>query len=164
MVPDRRFWLVLPVLLAGCVGGSKPPAAHPLVDLLDHPETEVVGSPTVTALPRALWRFDAPGTGEPLAGWMNGDGVADLEIRDGRLTGETTSESPIVHVEWQDGLGRRDRLHAVDIELRVSDGTNLEVEFPGGAASSTSTRRCVPTNPGRWRPRCCRAMSFGRTG
>ena len=63
---------------------------------------------------------------------MNEGGVAELDIRDGRLRGETTAVSAIVFVVWHDELDLRDRLHAVDIEPRVSDGTTLAVEVCGG--------------------------------
>ena len=125
--------IALVVLLVGCGGGLEPPATQHLIDILDWTGAEVTGTPDRTAPPRARWRFDDPETDdEPLAGWLNGGGVADLEIREGSLFGSTTAESAIVHVEWHDELARRDRLHAVDIELQVSAGTTLEVEFRGG--------------------------------
>ena len=124
--------LALSALLFGCATPTQPPSAQHLVDLLNGDGVEILDSPVQTASPRALWRFDAPASDDdPLGGWMDGGGVAQLEVHNGLLTGETTSESPIVHVEWDDELALRDRLHAVDIELQVSDGANLEVEFRG---------------------------------
>ena len=124
--------LALSALCFGCATPTQPPSAQHLVDLLNGDGVEILDSPVRTASPRALWRFDAPASDDdPLGGWMDGGGVAQLEVHDGLLTGETTSESPIVHVEWDDELALRDRLHAVDIELQVSDGANLEVEFRG---------------------------------
>ena len=124
--------LALSALLFGCATPTQPPSAQHLVDLLNGDGVEILDSPVQTASPRALWRFDAPASDDdPLGGWMDGGGVAQLEVHDGLLTGETTSESPIVYVEWDDELALRDRLHAVDIELQVSDGANLEVEFRG---------------------------------
>ncbi|MEE2612319.1 MAG: sulfatase [Acidobacteriota bacterium] len=124
--------LALSALCFGCATPTQPPSAQHLVDLLNGDGVEILDSPVQTASPRALWRFDAPASDDdPQGGWMDGGGVAQLEVHDGLLTGETTSESPIVHVEWDDELALRDRLHAVDIELQVSDGANLEVEFRG---------------------------------
>ena len=133
MTRRLRRLLAVSTLLTGCVGVQEPPATQHLIDLLDRQAATVIDTPDRTAPPRARWRFDEPDSDdEPLAGWMNGGGVADLAIRDGGLTGSTTAESAIIHVEWDDELARRDRLYAVDIELRVSDGTTLEVEFRGG--------------------------------
>ena len=125
--------LAVSTLLTGCAGGPEPPATQQLIDIFDRTAAEVLGTPRRTAPPRARWRFDEPDSDdEPLVGWMNGGGVADLDVRDGRLGGRTTAESAIVYVEWHDELELRDRLHAVEIELQVSDGTTLEVEFRGG--------------------------------
>ena len=127
-----RLLAVSTLLLTGCAGSPAPPATQHLVDILDRKAAEVRDTPDPTAPPRARWRFDDPDShDEPLAGWTNGGGVADLEVRDGGLWGETTAESAVVYVEWHDELGLRDRLHAVEIELRVSAGTTLEVEFRG---------------------------------
>ena len=132
-----RF-LAVSMLLTGCAGRPAPPATQRLVDLLGQEGTEVSGSAIVVPPPRAAWRFDDRETA-PLADWISGGGVTDLEVRDGRLQGETTAESAIVYVEWHDELEVRDRLHAVDIELRVSHGTTLEVEFRGRADVNLDT-------------------------
>ena len=124
--------LAVSTLLVGCAGDPEPPATLRLIDIFDRTAVEALGTPDRTAPARALWRFDDPDDDdEPLAGWLNGGGVAELEIRDGRLTGGTTAASAIVYVEWRDQLELRDRLHAVDIELQVSDGSTLEVELRG---------------------------------
>ncbi|HJN45029.1 MAG: hypothetical protein CL477_02530 [Acidobacteria bacterium] len=128
----RLRWLAVAALLSGCAGMPEAPYTQHLVDLLDGDGVEILDSAAPTAPPRARWRFDEPGSGEAgLYGWQDGGGVTGLAVHDGLLTGETTTESGIVHVEWRDDGGRRDRLHAVDIELLVSDGTTLEVEFRG---------------------------------
>jgi arylsulfatase A-like enzyme len=126
------------MLLTGCAGRLEPPATQRLVDLLGQEGTEVSGSATVIPPPRAAWRFDDRETA-PLADWTSGGGVTGLEVRDGRLQGETAAESAIVYVEWHDELEVRDRLHAVDIEIRVSHGTTLEVEFRGRADVNLDT-------------------------
>ena len=124
--------IALTALLMGCTGAPETALTQPLVDLLSRDDVEVVDSPTARTSPRALWRFDAADPDDdPLGGWMDGGGVTELEVRGGLLTGETSAESAIVYVEWHDELERRDRLHAVDVELQVSDGTTLEVEFRG---------------------------------
>ena len=129
--PVHRF-IALVALLAGCAGAPEPPATRRLIDLVAGRRSRSA-APRPPRLHRARWRFDDPdGDDEPLAGWMNEGGVAELDIRDGRLRGETTAVSAIVFVVWHDELDLRDQLHAVDIEPRVSDGTTLAVEVCGG--------------------------------
>ena len=118
-------------LACACTGVQAPPPAQHLVDFIGDERVEIIGTPEGTAAPRALWRFDAGDAGQPPGDWLSGGGVADLEILDGRLQGTTTTATAMVHVEWPDELQRRDRLHAVDIEIQVSDGATLEVEFRG---------------------------------
>ena len=124
-------WLGLAglALLAACGGPGAPPApALHLVDRMDAPGVEVTGTPATASPPRAEWRFD---DAEEAAAWHSGGGIDQLQVPDGRLRGITTSTSGMVHTEWPDEAGERDRLHAVEITLQVSSGTTLEVEFRG---------------------------------
>ena len=91
--------------------------------------TEVLGSPALQTAPRAEWRFtDAPDD-DALLGWTADGGVTDLHITDGKLTGVTTSDRPILHVEWDDPGCPDDQLRSMEIELRTTVGANLEVEL-----------------------------------
>jgi len=93
----------------------------------------VEGSPATTAssAPRVEWRFDGPPPSAPTTafaatrGWEAGPGVDGLAVREGRLSGRTTSAFPILHVERTAGLDNPDQLFAVEIRLRASAGTNL---------------------------------------
>ena len=58
-------------------------------------------------------------------GWEAGAGIAGLALRDGRLVGRTTTDIPILRVERTSGLDNGDQLHAVEIRMRVSKGSNL---------------------------------------
>ena len=61
--------------------------------------------------------------------WTADGGVTDLHITDGKLTGVTTSDRPILHVEWDDPGCPDDQLRSIEIELRTTVGANLEVEL-----------------------------------
>ena len=120
-------------LLAPSIGCGGMPATQsiPLIDRVARTDTEVVGSPDISAAPRALWRFDGTVAVQAGLDWRDGGGIAGLGIRDGRLAGTTTTESAVIYVEWPDPSKQRDRLFAVDLELRVSAGSKLEIEFRG---------------------------------
>ncbi len=120
--------------LAGCRGTSSPPVA---VRLADSYKPELVEGRVQSVLPppRTEWRFDGPAPMPPpekfsaTRGWEAGSGIADLAIKNGRLTGRTASDLPILHLERGTGLEDRDNLHAVEVRLRVSAGGNLTVAF-----------------------------------
>ena len=127
-----RLWSVLTIALAtvSCdVGPAGAPSTQRLVDLFDRAGTQVVGSPTLRAAPRAAWRFtDAPDD-NPVLSWTTDGGIADLHVTAGRLTGVTTNDRPILHLKWRDPGGPDDQLRSVEIELRTTAGANLEVEL-----------------------------------
>ncbi|UCF15401.1 MAG: sulfatase, partial [Phycisphaerales bacterium] len=58
-------------------------------------------------------------------GWQAGPGVADLQVRDGRLTGRSTSDCPIIHAERTVGLDDPHQICAYEIRMRVSAGVKL---------------------------------------
>ena len=118
------------LFVAACGGGGQPAVpTQNLVDFFDHPDTEVIDSPQITAQPRALWRFGDAAVDNPLRGWTAEGGVADLRATSGGLRGVSTSDRPILHVEWEDSGDLDDRLRSVEVELRATGGTNLEVEL-----------------------------------
>ena len=81
-----RPFIALSVLLFGCAGTPEPPTTQHLIDFLDRTPVEILGTTAPAAPPRARWRIHEPDSdSQSLADWMNGGGVADLEVRDGRL-------------------------------------------------------------------------------
>lgn len=109
--------------------------------------TDLQGGPstTRTAPPvRVEWRFDRPRPESPArtpadaSVWSAGPGIAALAIRDGRLTGRTTSRVPILHALLRPKAGDLDAIHSLEIRLRVSSGANLAV--------LTDTREAVDLN------------------
>ncbi|TDI26990.1 MAG: hypothetical protein E2P06_01285 [Acidobacteria bacterium] len=113
----------------GC-GSTPEPVAVRLVDLFQ-PDV-VAGSPVVDPPGRTEWRFDgAMPEGEFAAtgGVVAGPGVRGLEIRDGRLVGQTTSDFPLLRVERTGALDAEDQVHSIVVRMRVSDGANLQIAF-----------------------------------
>ncbi|MAW63997.1 MAG: hypothetical protein CL473_08470 [Acidobacteria bacterium] len=130
-VSTQMFWAGALLAPSISCGGAPEAESIPLIDRVARTDTEVVGSPDVSAVPRALWRFDGPVAPQTGLDWRDGGGIAGFGIRDGRLTGTTTSESAVIYVEWPDQSRQRDRLFSVDLALRVSAGSRLEIEFRG---------------------------------
>ena len=119
------LWLVLAALCAACGRPAPGPGTTRLVDVFDRKMVSG-GAATATApLPRTEWRFDGPTAA--LQGWKAGPGVAGLQLRDGRLVGRATTDFPILHLERVKGLDNADQLHSIEVRLRVSAGTRLEL-------------------------------------
>ena len=100
------------------------------------------------------WQFDgdrALGV-EPAAtwGWGNGPDVADLQVRDGSLTGTVIGDFPILRVERTGDVDERDTLHAIEIRARVSAGENLWLDV--NADDETSFEEIAENGrAGTWR-------------
>ena len=131
-------WLVAcPLLAAACGGAPDPPAAIRLVDLYDPALVEGSAGGEKTPPARTEWRFDAPPSSLPpdkLAathGWEAGPGIADLAVREGRLTGRTTRELSVLHLGRTPDPTHRDTLHAIEVRMRATAGANLQVDFSG---------------------------------
>ncbi len=118
-------------------GGStaRGPVAIHLVDEFNPENAEGTPQEAVTVPSRTEWRFDgsAPSPSSeatsPTLGWQAGPGVVDLQVRDGRLVGRSTSDCPIIYAERTVGLDDPDFLHAIEIRMRVSAGENLSIRF-----------------------------------
>ena len=119
-----RWFCLLP--LVGLIACSTPTPDTPVIRLVDvFDEATVDGISTGgTELPRTEWRFDGSDHG-----WKAGPGVAGLAVRDGRLVGRATTDVPIVHVERTSRIDDPDTLHAVEVRLRASKGSNLSMEL-----------------------------------
>ena len=105
---------------------SSPPvdSTVPLVDLFG---TAVVEGPVSVRSPSPIaWRFDGAAHGVEA-----GPGVTGLRVAEGRLKGRATTDLPIVHVERTPDPEEQDTLHAVEVRLRASRGTNFSMTFVG---------------------------------
>jgi arylsulfatase A-like enzyme len=122
----------LTIVVLFTVMACSPPSAPPSVRLVDLFDTATVGgTPTQEGeIPRTEWRFD--GAGGPGQGWQAGPGVTGLGVREGRLWGTATTPTPIVHLTRTTGLQDFDLLHAVEVRMRASAGSNLAVIFRHG--------------------------------
>ncbi len=124
-VPTPRlllFGLCLALLALACRNDPEPTAIH-LVDRF--PEATVENTVPVSDDPPDLaWSFEDESAGE----WRALHGIEDLTVRDGRLTGRT-GETPILVVPGPENPGPHDVFHALEIEMRVSAGTRLELSF-----------------------------------
>jgi hypothetical protein len=109
------------VFLAGTACTGKPaPITIRLVDVF-RPELVLGRSPEPSSPPpRTEWRFDtaAAPNGAPGRGWEAGPGVAELELRGGRLQGRTTSSTSVVHLMGKPGQDGNDNLEEVEIRIR----------------------------------------------
>jgi hypothetical protein len=122
-------------LLVGCgTGSDKTPTTIRLARLYK-PAPASAAPHGAQAFPRTEWRFDRSSSRkidvrfEKTGGIEAGPGMAAVSIRDGRLMGRATSATPLLRVERFSGLDSGDLLHAVEIKLRVSAGTELSVDF-----------------------------------
>jgi arylsulfatase len=115
------------VFFTAC-GGSKPESTViRLVDEFPSVQIENLSTAGETIAPTE-WRFEDPAA---VGSWKAGPGVERLSARDGRLTGRSTTEFPLIHVERSSGLDDSDLLHEVVIRARVSRGSNLAISFRG---------------------------------
>lgn len=102
-------------------------AAIRLVDLFE-PKL-VSGAPAKPArtIPKTEWRFDSPAS----MSWRSGPGAAGVAVRDGRLSGRSTDDFPVLHIERTTGLDNLDLLHAIEVRMRVSAGKEISVTIEG---------------------------------
>lgn len=149
-------FVVATALLIGVVAASACKRAAPegaatvrLADAFQAKLVEGSVAETASSFPRTEWRFDGavrpagpPAGGPPPAaapgssaaptfpatrGWEPGPGVTGLAVTDGKLVGRSTTNFPIIRIERTAGLDNADQLHAVEIRMRVSAGTNLSL-------------------------------------
>ncbi len=118
----RLAALVLALPLAACrAREGAPPLAIHLVDLHRPAEAAAKAAASPAAVPAV-----------PLGDWKAGPGVVDLAVRDGLLTGRTTTDFPLIHLEQPPAALRGDVLHSVEVRLKVSAGGNVGFAFRGG--------------------------------
>ena len=158
LIPSLLFSTAL--VLSSC-SGSPEPIALRLVDLFETADIE--GSVAIDPVEPTEWRFDGEGTialPEPTEaaeddedteepedrtatfGWGALNDIEGFDVVDGRLVG-TTGELPLLHAVGPDTLDDNDLLHAIEIRLRVSAGTQVGVSFNG--ASQLNEERLLRT-------------------
>ncbi len=134
--------ILLPIVaLATSVacGRSATQSAPTAIRLVDVFKPEMVAGSPATArreIPRTEWRFDGPPTT-----WEAGVGVTGLAARDGRLVGRASTSFPVLHLQRTSGLDNPDLLHAVEVRMRVSAGT--EVSFNAAGAEKIDLDQTV---------------------
>ena len=127
--------------LLGACGGSTDVSAVRLVDEFS-PEL-VSGAPkTVKAGKPIEWNFRESDSGT--LGWTAGRGIAGLRVRDGVLTGRTTSPASILYVQ-REAAPDPDQLHSVEIRVRVDKGANLSVN---GAPAEQPLQQVIGASDG----------------
>ncbi|MES1241661.1 MAG: sulfatase [Acidobacteriota bacterium] len=120
--------------LAGCGdrAAAPAPATSRLVDVfrpeMVTPRRAAAGDASVGA----DWRFDRPypGAGPHAAthGFEAGPGVEGLAVSGGVLTGRSTTDFPLLHLATTPPA-EPDVLHALEVTLSASAGSNLSVQF-----------------------------------
>ena len=143
--PAGIIFLLL-IALPGC--GPSGPASPTAIRLVDLFQSDLVaGSPRQRAAePAALWDFSSPaenpeGVAAATLGWHAGQGVAGLKIVDGRLTGRSTSDLPILYARLPKSVGRNDALHAIEVRTRISADANFSAS--GQASGDVNVEQVV---------------------
>ena len=123
-----RVGVVLWVFLMGC-GGMKGPTVVRLVDEFD--ASAVEGAPASRAPePRALWNFaELAEDDPPLLGWKAGAGVTELKVVDGKLTGRTTTDTPIIYALRPETVDEADLFHSLEVRARASEAAEVRAHL-----------------------------------
>ncbi|HXV64732.1 MAG TPA: sulfatase [Vicinamibacteria bacterium] len=123
MRASLTFWMSIPTLVIACGESATPPAVVRLVDAF--PSANIFGASPSPAPPEPTeWRFDGPSPS-----WKAGPGIAQAAVREGRLTGRSATDVPILQLERPARVDPADVLQEVVIRARVSSGSNLAVNF-----------------------------------
>jgi arylsulfatase A-like enzyme len=140
-------------LIAGAIAGAaacnarqsstSTPAAIRLVDEVKK-ETIAGGGAPHRDIPRTEWRFDQPVKEK----WDALAGVAGLAVKDGTLSGRTSTTFPVIHVQQTKGLDNQDILHAIELRMRVSAGT--ELAFTNAGQEKLEAAELVKAGDGFW--------------
>jgi arylsulfatase A-like enzyme len=132
MCPRYHVILIALLSLTGCRHANESKVVR-LIEVFDSAKIE--GAPAGKPLaPGALWEFGSPpqGSKDPLLGWKPGDGVAGLKVSEGKLTGRSTTDFPIVYVSRPKTVDPNDAFDSVEVRMRVSAGANVSAS--GGNA------------------------------
>ncbi len=114
-------------LFTACGGSAPDPSVVRLVDQFGSVQIENL-STSAAAIQPTEWLFEDPAA---VAAWKAGLGIGGLRARERRLTGRSTTDFPLLHLERSSGLEDSDLLHEVVIRARVTRGSNLAIAFRG---------------------------------
>lgn len=136
----RARYMTMPIVagalsLAGCTGGSS--TGPPSVRLVDEFRPESIANSPTTAAPEPAvsWNFsqgpaaaeEAGSTADATLGWKAGPGVSNLRVVDGRLTGRTTTDFPIIHAAVPQNIDTEDDFYSVEVRIRSSAAGEVAV-------------------------------------
>lgn len=127
--------VLVTLVLASCGKPASAPVANRLVDefspsLVSRPKTEKASfrqtSGPADERPPLLWRFTDPGSAGQ---WEAVTGITGVTVRDGRLSGKSTTTVPILRLSSIQGVDPGDMLYEVQIRMKVSAGQKLSAHF-----------------------------------
>jgi arylsulfatase A-like enzyme len=126
-VPFRSIAVIAMLVAISCRSRAEAPTALRLTALYT-PAAITAPAPAPAPAPAS-----GLGTILPLTGWEAGPGVADLRVVEGKLTGRSTSDNPVIHLDWADMPSSADTVHAIVLKLRVSAGSAVALGFSADA-------------------------------
>jgi hypothetical protein len=68
----------------------------------------------------------------PLSAWRVGQGVANLEVRDGKLHGRATSPHPIIYAQLPNWANPSGSVDSVELGIEMSSGSEVSGTIVGG--------------------------------
>ncbi len=138
--PAPAVAILLAALPAFACGGGGGETAVRLVDAFD--PDRVVG--TVLAADEldstAGWSFSDNLAIDPedetehavTMGWQAVEGIENLRLEGGRLTGTSTNATPVLMVTRPGELDDPDHLYGIELRMRASGGANIRMQVAGG--------------------------------
>lgn len=140
--------------VVGCEKKSTPvPVSIHLADL--YKPQLVEGHAVPESIQRTEWTFGAAGS----TLWEAGPGTADVKIVDGKLTGRSTTDFPIIRFYRTEGYQDPDNVYAIVVKMRASAGSNVSLSYDGSEkvdlaqeikdGQSFPWRRTAPLLPGK---------------
>jgi len=117
---------VIAATLLACACAPEERSGEPSLRLVDRFTSEAVtdAAPSQEPPPRVEWTFDD----DDSRTWSVHAGIDGATLRDGRVEGRSTSEFPVLRLDWEADI-EPDVLHAVEIRMRSSEAGEMSVGF-----------------------------------
>ena len=150
---SRAVILSLTGFLVAC-GGPEPIAISLVEQFFEGAVVE--GTVDIDPPEPTEWRFDGEGTvpapedNAATFGWTAFNGIEGLRVRDDSLLVGTTGELALLHVTRPKDLDESDMLHAIEIRMKVSEGTRMGIAFNGAEEIDTANVIESRTNAIDW--------------